>query len=209
MGQRRTTTAVAVALGMGLLSGCGSNDAAPQAAGSSSSSVPASPTATPSTSTTTAAPTTSAPKPTPTKTLAPLSRFEADPAVKAARAFAVQSGRAVNARSMSYKPWLALMTPQARASRAVYIKEDLGQKYPGPLPFTPTFVSTRGNTATIKACVWVQGWGVDPRTGKPARKRQVLPLAFEMKRPGRTWLFNALTDSSGSCDAVTVKGRSF
>jgi hypothetical protein len=201
-------TAVGVALGLGLLSGCGSNDAAPQAAGtSSSSSSTASPTPTPSPSSTTAAPTTSAPKP--TKTIAPLSRFEGDPAVKAARAFAAQSGRAVNARSMSYKPWLALMTPQARANRAVYIKEDLGQKYPGPLPFTPTFVSSRGSTATIKACVWVQGWGVDPRTGKPARKRQVLPLAFEMKKPGRTWLFNALTDSSGSCDGVTVKGRSF
>jgi hypothetical protein len=110
---------------------------------------------------------------------------------------------------MSYKPWLALMTPRARAMRAVYIKEDLGQKYPGPLPFTPTFVSTRGTTATIKACVWVQGWGLDPRTGKPARKRQVLPLAFDMRKSGKTWLFNALTDSSTSCDRVTVKGRSF
>jgi hypothetical protein len=209
MGQRTTTTAVAVALGTGLLSGCGSNTVAPQAAATASSSVTASPTAAPSPSTTTAAPTTSAPKPKPTKTIAPLSRFEADPAVKAARAFAVQSGRAVNAGSMSYQPWLTLMTPRARSLRAEYIKEDLGQKYPGPLPFTPTFVSTKGSVATIKACAWVEGWGLNPRTGKPARKRQVLPVAFDMRRSGRTWLFNELTDSSFSCDGVIVKGRSF
>src|SRR4051794_33543952 len=182
-------TATAAVVCLGLLTGCGGSEAAPQAATSASSSSTSAP-ATPSSSpTATPAPTTSAPKPKPkpTRTLAPLSRFEGEPVVKALRVFAAVSGRAVNANTMNYKPWLALMTPYARKNRADYIKEDLGLRYPGPLPFTPTAVHVTGNTATVKACVWVQGWGLNHKTGKPARPRQIAPATFYVRKSSRTW----------------------
>jgi hypothetical protein len=204
------TTAATAVLGLGLLTGCGGGDAGPQAVASASSSSTSAPTpATPSTTTVAPAPATSAPKPKPTKTLAPLSRFEGEPVVKALRVFAAVSGRAVNANSLNYKPWLALMTPYGRKTRAYYIKEDLGMRYPGPLPFTPTAVKVTGSTATVKACVWVQGWGLNRKTGKPARARRIVPAAFYVRKSGGAWLFDAMTIKPSTCSGVSVKGRAF
>jgi hypothetical protein len=205
------TTAATAALCLGLLTGCGGSDAAPQAVASPSSSPTSAPTAATPSTTVAPAPTTSAPKPKPkpTKTLAPLSRFEGEPVVKALRAFAAVSGRAVNANTLNYKPWLALMTPYGRKTRAYYIKEDLGMKYPGPLPFTPTAVKVTGSTATVKACVWVQGWGLNPRTGKPARARRIVPATFYVRKSGKAWLFDAMTIKASTCSGVSVKGRAF
>lgn len=214
MTQRRPKATSAMAapavLSLGLLTGCGGNEAAPQDAAPASSSASAPATTTPS-SRTAPAPTVGAPKPkpAPTKTQTPLSRFEDRPVVKALRVFAAVSGRAVNANNMNYKPWLALMTPYARKTRAYYIKEDLGLKYPGPLPFTPTAVYVNGAMATVKACVWVQGWGLSRTTGKPARAKQIVPATFYLRKSARTWLFDAMTVNRSSCSGASVQGRAF
>ena len=62
-------------------------------------------------------------------------------------------------------------------------------RYPGPLPFTPTAVDVTGATATVKACVWVEGCGLNRKTGKPARAKQIVPATFYLRKSARTWLF--------------------
>ena len=185
MTQRRPKATSAMAapavLGLGLLTGCGGNEAAPQDAAPASSGIrngddhavqPHRPGADRGR--------TEAQLSSPTKTQTPLSRFEDRPVVKALRVFAAVSGRAVNANNMNYKPWLALMTPYARKTRAYYIKEDLGLKYPGPLPSRrPPSTSTAPWPPSRRAC-GSRAAGPQPHDGQAGareadRPRHVLP----------------------------------
>jgi hypothetical protein len=193
-------TAAAVAFG---LSGCGGGDEPAAAPTSSTSS-----TTTSSTSSSSAT-TTSTPTPTQTRALAPLSRYENDPRVKGLRQFAYQYGRAINAKNRNYKPWLATLSPKAVKERGEFIDEDLGQRYPGPIPFTPVKVTaTSGSSARISLCLQWQGWGRNPKTKKPARAADIGPGYVDLlKREGR-WVVDTLgRDTTFSCSKTKVVGR--
>jgi hypothetical protein len=148
---------------------------------------------------------TKSPKPAPE----PLSRFEGDPAVKAARAWAAAAARSITAGQDDLAQAKPYMTPNGQQVIPPLAADEIGLKYPGPVPFTPTSVDHAGSKATLDVCFWSAGFGLDRKTGQPSHARVVIPMQFAMVRQGGSWKINAFYSSQASCSKVPVKGVGF
>jgi hypothetical protein len=145
------------------------------------------------------APTTAAPSPT------PLSPYENDPGVKALRKFYAAAAKAINVRNLRHPDLVAMSTPKRQARNEVLFKTELGLRVPGPIPFTPVAVRSNGSTSrTILYCGLDEGFSLDPKTGKPARPRSVVPVAASMVRIDGRWKVDSLTSADFSCVGVKV-----
>lgn len=195
-GRRAAGVVLVTALGASL-AGCGGSDE-PTSTGPTSAAPSASPSesATPS------------PSASPTATTPALSRFEDQPAVQAARAWAAAVGRDVNNGDHGFATAKPLTVPASRKLIDTYAGEDITKKlqYPGPLPFTPVRVREAGNTVTIVSCLWSSGWGLDPATQKPKDKRVILGADFVMQKSGTAWLLKRNDVNGIDCSKVNVKG---
>ena len=161
----------------------------------SSSSATLSPTPTPVT-----------PKPSPTKS-APLSRFEADPAVAAMRAWSAQVAKDVNAGGKFNDPALLVLETKKFASQVrSIIGTDVGTYYPGPAPFTPLAVTVVSPTERkIKMCIVSTGFAQNSKTHKPAKKLKLLPSEAVMPLVSGDWKLDSLTQApTTSCAGVKV-----
>jgi hypothetical protein len=180
-------TGVAALVLVGALVGCSSSDptVSPPTAAPQSPSV---------------APTTAAPSPSVSK--APLSPYENDPAVKALRKFYAAVSKAINARNLRLPELDAWSTPRRQLRNAVLFKTELGLRAPGPLPFTPLGVRSNGaNSRSVLICA-MDGFNVDPKTGKPTRPRVLLPGQATLVRDGGRWKVDFLVKAKFSCAGV-------
>lgn len=177
------------------------------AAGCSSSAAPhksSAASSTPPVSTMPSSAPVSSPTPTPTKTT-PLSPFEQDPAVVAFRSWAAQVARTINERKIDEPALDALMTASfAKGIRGITSGE-IGHRYPGPVPFTPTRVTVTSSSARdLHLCVIDDGYSLNPKTGKPFAARHVQPIdASAVKFNGR-WLVSKFDGASFSCAGVKI-----
>ena len=196
---RASVLVASVLSGTLLLSSCSGGDdaSADEPTGASSAS------GTPS-----ASPSASASK-TPTPPAQPLSRFEGDPAVKAARAWATAAARSITAGQEDLARAKPFMTPNGQRVIPPLAADEIGLKYPGPVPFTPTSVDHAGSEATLDVCFWSAGFGLDRKTGQPSHAREVIPMQFAMVHQGGSWKINAFYSSQASCSKVPVKGVGF
>lgn len=144
--------------------------------------------------------------PSPTPTTRPLSRFEDEPPVIAARKWAAAMARGVNARDRSFKAAAPFMTKAGRERFSSYAQEDFGLRYPGPMPFTPTAVTVNGRSAEVSVCWWAYGFALDPKTKRPADKRKIEPATLFMKKEVGRWKLDDQLLAQGNCGNVTVKG---
>ena len=187
---RRLVTGLAALVLVGALAGCSSSDptVSPPTAAPQSSSV---------------APTTAAPSPSASK--APLSPYENDPGVKALRKYYAAVSKAINARNGRLPELDAWSTPRRQLRNAVLIKSELGLRAPGPQRFTPVGVRSLGpDTRSVLLCALNQGFNVDPKTGKPARAREVSPGQATLVRDGGRWKVDYLVRATFSCVGVPV-----
>ena len=205
MVRRPVATVVTATLASSVLlltAACGGGDssAAQQPVGAESSSAAVSPTPSPS-----AAASESPSQPT-TPTAAPLSRFEDEPPVIAARAWGAALAVAINNGERRLASARRFMTPAALERFPGYAAEDFGLYYPGPQPFTPTAVTVHGKRATIDLCWWSQGFAQNRQTKLPARKRSIDPARLMLEKQRGRWLVDDLAAGSGDCSKVPVKG---
>jgi len=177
-------------------SACGSGDSAAGPAPLTSSPTATAPTTAPSTP----APTSEAPA------ADPLSEFEGDPAVKALRRFATAIGESVNDDDASLRAAWPVMTRHGRDVFQDAAAPDIKLYYPGPLPLTPTRVEHSGTTSKVLSCVWVSGWGQDPKTKLPAAGRRLAPITWVLRRDGGTWKVDDQVAADLDCSKVSVKG---
>ncbi|HEU5007306.1 MAG TPA: hypothetical protein VFT67_10055 [Jatrophihabitantaceae bacterium] len=134
-----------------------------------------------------------------------MSAFESDPVVKAVRAWADQAAKTVNSGHYTDKALQALMTPALAKTMKNILGGVVGQHFPGPLPFTP--ISTKqlaNNQRELRGCLQTNGFGLDPKTGKPAHKRVVSAFYGDAVRSGGIWKVSALDHGSFSCTGVRI-----
>jgi hypothetical protein len=198
----RVVTATAASSLLLLTTACGGGDssAAQQPVGAESSSAPVSQTPSPSAAESESPSEPSVP-PTP-----PLSRFEEEPPVIAARAWGAALARSINKRERDLATAKRFMTRAGQERFPGYAAEDLGLYYPGPQPFTPTAVTVHGKQATLDLCWWSQGFAQDRGTKLPARKRSIDPARLMLEKQRGRWLVDDLAAGSGNCSKVPVKG---
>ena len=195
----RASHALAVPLAALTLLGaaaCGSGDSAAGPAPLTSSPTTTPPTAAPSTT----APTSEAPA------ADPLSEFEGDPAVKALRRFAAAIGESVNDNDASLRAAWPVLTRHGRRVFQDAAASDIKLFYPGPLPLTPTRVEHAGATTRVLSCVWVSGWGQEPKTKLPADGRELAPITWVLRREGGDWKVDEQVFADIDCSKVPVKG---
>lgn len=142
----------------------------------------------------------------PTPTTPPLSRFENEPPVVAARAWGAAVARAINKRERDLASAKRFMTPAGQERFPGYTAEDIGHYFPGPQPFTPTQVTVHGRQAAVELCWWSYGFAQDRKTKLPADKRSIAPGRLTLKRQGGRWLVDNLVMQDGDCSKVPVKG---
>ena len=149
------------------------------------------------------------PTPTPSPTLRPLSRFEDEPTVKVARKWAAAVARSATKGDASLRAIKPYVTPTGLKKMQGYFEEDLGLKFPGPVPFTPVGVRGSGGSAQVPMCMWTQGFGFDKATNKPRDARRIDAGKFLMVKSGGVWKINDMVYAQHSCDKTAVKGRAF
>lgn len=178
------------------------------ACGSSDAKADDRPTATSETSTTTTPDPTPEPTPTPTPAAAPLSAFEDQGPVRAARQFFVLLAKAVNSQERSLASVAGSTTAHGLETAKFFAHDDLVKGYvlPGPEPFTPVGVQVRGGVAKVSTCLQFAGWSVDPKTGKVVGKRDIGPAVIAMRKVGGDWKFDDYYDGTGDCHGVAVPG---
>lgn len=188
----RATSLVAVLACLGLaVSACGGAD---KAADKPSPSTPVSVSDTPTAS------------PTPSPTATPLSPFEDEAPVKAARAWAVAMAQAVNARDRTVRAAVPVTTQRGLTLSKALAKPDIDHGYyrPGPQPFAPVNVQVKARTARLNLCYLTFGWAEDRKTHQRAEKRKVESIVFEMRKVGGRWKFDDGRQGTGDCAAVTI-----
>jgi hypothetical protein len=98
------------------------------------------------------------------------------------------------------------MTPAFKRSTLHMITEgEIGHRYPGPVPFTPTGVTAA--TATLRAvwmCVVDDGYSLNPKTGQPYARRHVQAIAGAASLINGKWLVSRFDGATFSCAHVTV-----
>jgi hypothetical protein len=200
MGRRAAArAATAIAATCALLTACGGSDEPAADQPVEASSTPA-----PTESSEPASPTREAkPKP----SAKPLSRFEEEAPVKAARAWAAAYGTAINDRDESFATLSAHTTAEGRQRMVGYGAEDAGLFYPGPLPFTPVGVRVDGTAAQVPLCLWAEGFALDRKTKQPANPRLVAGGALTMVKQGGRWKVDDLVEDDVDCSRINVNGR--
>lgn len=146
------------------------------------------------------------PSESPTPTAPPLSRFENEPPVVAARAWGAAVARAINKRQRDLAGAKRFMTPAGQERFPGYTAEDIGHYFPGPQPFTPTQVTVHGRQAAVELCWWSYGFAQERKTKLPADKRSIAPGRLTLKKQGGRWLVDNLVMQDGDCSKVPVKG---
>ena len=153
--------------------------------------------------------TVTAPKAKPT--LAALSAYENDPAVKDLRAYYVAAARAINARNFRLLALVALSTPGRAARHPTVFMGDVGLFIPGPVPFTPLGVRTVA--AGHKQVLWCgveEGWSLTKKGGRPARPYRVVALRSDQLLTRGHWIIDHIRFVTGtSCQGVTIVRRTF
>ena len=146
--------------------------------------------------------------PTPTPAVTPLSPFEDQPPVKAAREFFRLLAKAVNDRDRSLSSVSGSTTAHGLTTAKFFAHDDMTQGYmlPGPEPFTPLSVQTSGGVAKINTCLLFSGWSLDPKTGTVVGKRDVGPAVIVVRKAGGAWKFDDYYDGTGDCHGVKVPG---
>lgn len=143
---------------------------------------------------------------TPTPTPVPQSKFEADPAVKAMRAWTAEVGRTVNAGRSDSPALDRLMTSDFKKGIDTVLHGEIGLHYPGPLPIQPLKVTVLSpSQRVISGCSILRGFSIDPKTGEPQKPLKVEPVALPMVLLKGRWLVDSLTDPKGvTCAGVKV-----
>jgi len=158
-------------------------------------------------------PTTASSSPTPTPTASetptttPLSPYEDNPAVKVLRNWAYLLGKAVPARDAQLRRLNGVLQGQAMTSMRDAVDSDLGNEWPGPLPFTPVRVDVTGKRAKIDICFQTHGWSLDPKTHAPVEPdRKVIPAQMWLTKASGRWVIDGYYTSTITCSEVPVKG---
>ena len=153
--------------------------------------------------------TVTAPKAKPT--LAPLSPYESDPAVKDLRAYYVAAARATNARNFGFPALVALSTAGRAARHPTVFKSDIGLFNPGPAPFTPLGVRTvSAGRKQVLFCGIDDGWALTKRGGRPARPLHVLAFKSDQVLTRGHWIIDHVYFATGtSCSGVGIIRRTF
>lgn len=146
------------------------------------------------------------PTPSPSPTTKPLSRFEDEPAVQAAREWAARTAQAINEQDRDMSSLASTATRHGRQVLPRLASEDFGLHYPGPIPFTPTGLEQASGTARVIGCFWVEGFALAEEGGVPAKPRLVIPAMLRMKRQDGGWKFDDFFDHQHSCKNIPVKG---
>ncbi len=156
-------------------------------------------------------PATTVTAPKPKSTLAPLSAYENDPAVKDLRAYYVAAARATNARNLAFPALVALSTPGRAARHARLFKPDIGLYNPGPGPFTPLGVRTvSAGHKQVLFCGIDDGWALTKRGGRPARPLHVLAFKSDQVLTRGHWIIDHVYFATGtSCNGVVIIRRTF
>jgi hypothetical protein len=185
---------VAAVLAAGLLAACSSGSGG-VVAPPTATPVPASSSApSPSTSSATASPSPTA-----------LSAFEGDPAVKALRMHYVGLAKLVNARSDKVPELRRTSTTERLKVVVGLFRPEFGDRYPGPIPFTPLGVTHDSASRTrVVYCVLSDGWLQDPKTGKPTLPRKVEHGVATVTLSGGSWKVTLAERSAGSCAGVQI-----
>ena len=193
---QRVRRAASVALALGLFMGAAAcsdqDDPDPEPMTQSSGPAPS--------------PSVKAPTSTPEPSAKPLSRFEDEAPVIAAREWAGLLARAINREEPTMKTAAPLMTDAGRSRYPEYASTDYGKYYPGPQPFTPTGVEVNGQKARISTCWWSLGFALDRQGGVPADKRQIDRVDLTLVREDGQWKVDDGVSLEGSCEGVPVKG---
>lgn len=194
---RRAASLGAVLLVASLgVSACGGSDAQAHSQPTTTSQTSTTPTPDPT------------PTPTPTRTAAPLSAFEDQGPVKAARQFFVLLAKAVNSQERTLASVAGSTTAHGLETAKFFAHDDLVKGYtlPGPEPFTPVGVQAQGGVAKVNTCLQFAGWSVDPKTGKVVGKRDIGPAVIVLRKVGGDWKFDDYYDGAGDCHGVAVPG---
>jgi hypothetical protein len=190
-GYGRVATGVAALAVLAVLtSGCSRSDAGqapPVASGSPSPSASPSASVSPSVSAT------------------PASPYEDDPGVQTMRLYYAAAAKAVNARNLRHPELVAVSTPKRADRNVINLKDELGNRAPGPVPFTPIAVRSNGpGSRTVLMCVLGEGHSINPKTGKPAHARLVRAVQADLVKVGGRWKVDGLTRAKFSCAGVEV-----
>lgn len=108
--------------------------------------------------------------------------WDDDPRAEIVREWAEEYARAASAGDPDREDWLETMTGEAVEDRMLLIEDDLGWRYPGPVPLTVTQVVDREEgTAAVEACVLARGFAEDPATGAAPEEELVYPMEFHLR----------------------------
>ena len=182
-----------LALGLGS-SGCGGSSNAIADAGKTASVSPS------------AASTSASPSPTKKPKAEPLSRFEGDPAVKVARAWAAAVARDINARSHSLARARKYELSSDNPHFAYSVYEEFDKYYPGPVPFTPVAVTRDGASRKVTTCLWAGGFARTRRGGPRATKHSIVGIEFTARRAAGSWKLTDVLGATVDCAGVKVEG---
>ncbi|MCW2568946.1 MAG: hypothetical protein JWN54_3043 [Mycobacterium sp.] len=141
----------------------------------------------------------------PSPSATPAGPYEKDPGVQTMRAYYAALSKAVNARNLRLPELVALTTPKRAAQIVILLRDELGNRVPGPVPFTPVAVRSNGpGSRTVLLCVLSNGFSLDPKTGKPARARLVRAIQADLVKVGGRWKVDEVTRKSFSCAGAEV-----
>ena len=122
-----------------------------------------------------------------------------DPGVKFLVNYFKVLAKATNEQNANLPALVALETKEQRPYSVKAVKAEYGNIAPDTVPFVPLSVgATSGSRRFVNICAVDDGWTLNPKTMKPARKKTVLPIKAQLTKAGTSYKVE-LFDANFSC----------
>ena len=196
----RAVLAAGATLGLLVLAACGPEDAevAPRQAASA-------PTAAPSAGGPSDPATTGAPEPGSDGALdEELRKTNDTPEARAVKRFYSGLARAVNDGDWDDADLRATSTDARFERNEATMESYAGQRFPGPIPFTATHVTSTGGSAVVVGCSVDAGWA-ENEAGEPVGGWTPSGAKIELVRDGSDWRVDALHDFDYDCSEIPLE----
>lgn len=139
--------------------------------------------------------------------------FDPDPRIETVERFAIEYALAATAGDDERPEWVALLTDLGFEERLIYIGNDLGLEFPGPVPVAflsmTEEVSEAGIVDVVNICIQAGGFALVPGTEQPASEEIVSGYDMHLLREGDDYYVHEIYFADHDCTDVEMEATTW
>lgn len=129
-------------------------------------------------------------------------QLDPDPRAAAVELFAIEYAIAASQGDPDRPEWVETLSSLGYDERLIYIENDLGLWYPGPLPLAIVDYGQWDGRESVQACGMLQGFALDPQTEEPAADTLISPMDIVLEPDESGFVVHEVYGGTFDCEGL-------